>query len=207
MAADYCTIDNVTAFAQDDDMNTVTLGILIGAVSRAIDNVCHRSFSAVAASRPYDFEDATHIRLREDLASLTQVTTNAGQTLLASNFSLRPLNGPPYRYIKVKEGTGAFLQYTGSRDEAITVTGVWGRISVPADIKTAAIIWTANLYMTSDVRGLQGVSGDAMSAQIAQALETPPADTLPFLKPYRRITIAALGDGALGGRDGRIRLR
>ena len=105
----YCTVKEVREFNQDPDMDAGVLRLLVDPIAQAIDKYCRRTFDTATASRSYDMHDTKSIRLRDDLISLTSVTTNAGQTFTSAELTLRPKAGPPFARIEFKQGIGDYF--------------------------------------------------------------------------------------------------
>lgn len=191
----YCTADEVKTLNQDPDMDDAVLDLLIAPVCEGIDTYCRQSFEAVEASRLYDYAKARELRLREPLLELDEVTTNAGQTFDANDFILEPYSGPPFYKLKLK--ANQLFNWSGSAEQAITVTGTWGwSATVPAGVKTAAILWVSDLYATADTRGLTSIGGGGIKAALKQLKDGPSDDVKPFLAGHISIRIEALSNDA-----------
>lgn len=195
MTTDYTDLEAVRRFNLDDDMAEDLVTALITAVSRAIDKHCRRVFYTVTAGRVYDWEATNQLRLRDDLVSLTSVTTSAGQTLTTVELTVEPRSGPPYSRIRVKDGLGVSIRYATTRSEALTVTGVWGyKAAVPDLIALACQAWVSEIYAQADTRGMESMSGGGIRASMRKLEEGPPPDVKGWLSTFVKPTrIAVLG--------------
>lgn len=184
----YCTSASVKQALSDQDMSDTVLALLIPAVCSGIDKYCHRTFEPVTETRAYDLEDTRIVRLRDDLVSITSVTTNAEQTFTAADFLLEPRSGPPYRWLKLK--VGKTFYYSGTTEEAISITGAWGyKATVPTEVTLAAKLWAGILYNQMDVLGFESVNGGELSAKLVPLTDAPPAQILALISPLRHISI------------------
>ena len=184
----YCQPEEVRQFLADPTISTTTLLALIPGVCEGIDGWCHRSFTPVTKTRLYDYTDSRTVKLREDLVSISVVTTNAGQTFSDADFILEPGDNPPYRWIKLKYGK-SFL-YSGTREQAISITGSWGyQAEVPDSVILAVKIWTGILYNQLDAIGFSSLSGGELSAKLKELTNEPPADVQVHINRYRAIRI------------------
>jgi hypothetical protein len=71
---------------------------------------------------------AGRLRLDDDLLAVTAITNGDGTTLASSSYVLEPANLSPSSAVRLKSGSGARWQpgSDGSREQVISVTGVWG---------------------------------------------------------------------------------
>lgn len=192
----YCTAVEVKSMANDREMSDFVVDMLIDAVCAAIDRFCRRTFTTEVGARTLDYSSGDEIKLPIDLAALTSITTNAGQSFTANDCVLEPRLGPPFVKIVMKTEIGKYLQYSGTTREAITVTGTWGyKLTVPAEIKYVAISGVIDAYNRIDLRGLDGVSGSGIRANPSKLETSLPVDLQALLKSFRRIRIEALTDG------------
>lgn len=167
---------------------------LLSPVSRAIENYCHRTFFTADEDRSYDWPQDGYLRLRDSVVAVTQITTNAGQTLTASQLRLRPQAGPPYYEIHPKIELGYVFNYSVTPMDALTVTATWGyKASVPEEIELAAKTWIAEIYNHSDMRGLESTSGGAIQLKVTKLTKDPPDDVALLLNPFRKRQIWQAG--------------
>lgn len=192
----YCTVDDVLMMAADPDMNPVRVSMLIRTAAGVIDRYCRRTFTLSTGAKTVDFDSSDEIKLPAEMVELDSITTNAGQTFTISDCVLEPASGPPYNKIVMKSEVGKLLTYSGTDRAAITISGTWGyKPEVPAEIKYAAIALVIDGYNRSDLRGLDGVSGPGIRANVSKLDGTLPPDLLPYLNPYKRIRVEALRNG------------
>ena len=190
MAA-YCSLQDIRTFSRDPEIDAGIISLLVGPISEAIDRFCRRSFATIRDVRYYDYGDRT-IRLRHDLVELYEVTTSAGQSLDAADFTLGPRDSAPFQEISLKSSAGAFT-YADTPDKAIGVDALWGYgEEVPGPVKLAAIFWVMEIYAHSDTWGYRSVSGGGVEATLTEMVDAPPAPVQALLRPYRRVRIEAL---------------
>lgn len=188
----YCTAAEVKAFGRDSSMDDAVLILLIDTISESVDQYCRRSFVPVTAERQFDYGDGRTLRLDKELVSLTQITTNAGQTFLPASVRLEPTSGPPHRWIALINYSDQFL-YSGTQTNAITVSGVWGyKATVPNPIRLATIKWVLTEYNKADVQGFASIGAAGMNVGMTWAAEAaPPMEVQELLNAYRKRRIEA----------------
>lgn len=187
----YATTEEIKAFAQNPDMTDNVLYLLIGPVSEAIDAWCRRSFAPVTRSVALNYQASTLLRVEREIVSVTEITTNAGQTFTDADVVLEPTSGPPYRWIRMKGGRS--LQYVDDPLGAITVTGVWGYgLTVPARVQLACMTWVAKLYTLSDVQGVENVQGAGSRASFVTLPAEPPDDIKALLRGLQAVRVERL---------------
>jgi hypothetical protein len=77
--SNYCTASEIRDLADDQEVSAAVLGLIIPAVSRAIDRHCRRRFYAMTAAKlhDYDIDRPGTLRLIDELLSLTSVARQA----------------------------------------------------------------------------------------------------------------------------------
>ncbi len=103
----------------------------IEAAADDIDELCHRVFYPTAATRYFDWPASrygTSWRLWLDQHELISVATltAGGTTVAASDYLLRPDDGPPYTRVEINTGTSAVFASGDTPQRAIAITGVFG---------------------------------------------------------------------------------
>lgn len=183
----YCTMFDVQALAGGQELDPLTVEVLLEPVSEAIDRHCRRTFTATAGSRTFDATGTDTLRLDRELCSLTSIGID-GDTYAANAFALEPRSGPPYQWVRFKDRSGRF----GYQGDDVTVTGVWGYSpTVPKVVTLAASLWVLELHNTADVVGLTSVAGGGASYSLEKALDTPPSRVLALKLP-RRVVIGGV---------------
>lgn len=155
-AAELRTQGNYPSGSTDDGTE---LDRVADAVTRAIERYCGRQFNDAgsATARKYvpdtwnrvcvdDFSTTTGLVVKSDTGNDGNYTT----TISSSYYSPWPFNttvagqtGYPYREIRLHNGQQ--FVYHGHRP-TVEVTAQWGWAAVPADVKTAALIWAAKVF-------------------------------------------------------------
>lgn len=91
-----------------------------------IDRITRRHFWPEVATRTYDFKDDYELTLDDDLISLTTLTNGDSSEISSSDYYLYPNSGPPYAWIELDEGAATIFDYSTTRQQCISVAGVWG---------------------------------------------------------------------------------
>lgn len=191
MANEYCTVDDVVALVGDDDARRNALSTIITDVSRSIDRECRRVFFSVQDARLYDWPERGVLRLRDDLISVTSITTNAGQSLTASDVHLRPQGGPPF--FEIVPATGVTFQYETTPLDAITVLGTWGyQTTVPYPIRMAAKLWAADIYARAETPAMNKMSSGEINFMLIPAVDKPPAAAMTYIKKFIKRRVYAV---------------
>lgn len=188
----YCTVFDVQALAQGQELDPLAIEVLLEPVSQAIDRYCRRTFAAKAGSRFCPESGANTLRLPTELCGLTSIELADGDTVLPADVVLEPQSGPPYQWVRLKNRAARFGDGSGE----VTVTGLWGyATAAPAVVTLATALWVIELHNTADVMGFAGVSGGNGGYTLDNALSTPPARVLALGLPRRvRVEGAASGD-------------
>lgn len=211
----YITVDDVKTFGGlTGTTYDVRLALLIPAVEAAIESHCRRWFYAKTMTRQYDAQDyirtlygyipdshdARYVEHRSDkklwldadLIGVTTLLNGNGLEIPTSEIILYPLQGPPYRWIEIKEHSNYSFTYTNTPQAAYSVTGSWGdtRASSLELVKTACKAWT--MMMVNDDFG-QGISsksiGDfSVSYDTQQNIQSLP-DGQQVLRPPRDVAL------------------
>lgn len=190
--SNYCTSSEIRDLADDQELSAAVLGLIIPAVSRAIDRHCRRRFYAttVAKLHDYDIDRPGTIRLIDELLSLTSVTTSAGDSFTATDFSVEPVTAP---YARLILKPNRVLSYEDTPKQAITVTGSWGYSStVPEEVAIVAKLWTLMLYRKMDLIGVDTARIAGVSLQIPTLTDKLPEELAGWLKPLVKHRIGAV---------------
>jgi hypothetical protein len=201
---DYTTRANVKIVGRigaDDTSNDDWIDYFIPIVSRMVDDHCHRHFYAITESRTFDFQGYWKMWLRGDLHSITSITCNDGTILSNSpttQLFLRPVNGPPYRWVEINRAIGVGFRYLTTPQNALSVSGVWGYLTKAgaqyAQIGLAVDAWMSYLLVAGDNRGLRSETIGDHTKSFGSTFESlekgPPNEVANILKHfvYRDIT-------------------
>ncbi len=171
-----------------DATDDTVLGAVLEAVSRGIDNHCHRFFYQTAAGTVrYYTPVAAHEVLIDDCVALTAVATDADgdrtyeDTWAATDYDLLPENAgstDPYTYIATApDGDYRFPRVR----KGLKLTGTWGWPAVPAPVKEACLIQAARVFKRKDAPF--GIAGSPEMGQMRIGRLDP--DVLWLLDVYR----------------------
>jgi hypothetical protein len=103
----------------------------IEAASRSIEGVLHRRFYPQTATRTFDWPGGTYSRPwrlwlnQHELVSVTTLTAG-GTTIAASDYFLRPDDGPPFTHVEIDLDSSAAFQAGDTHQRAISIVGVFG---------------------------------------------------------------------------------
>lgn len=164
---------------------------LLEQVSRNIESHCGRRFDARLETRIFDYPlppssryrfgsytaddfvammsaaadtNAGRLRLDDDLLTATTITNGDGTEVSASYYVLEPANNTPAHAIRLKSGSGVrwLPGSDGSREQVISVAGVWGYhldyarawVNSGDTVQDAPLSTAATSLSVSDVNGL-----------------------------------------------------
>lgn len=162
---------------------------VITAVSREIDNYCHRRFWKNTANEVRYFTAAWgNLLFCGDVVSITGVATDdAGDrlyatTLATTDYDLEPYNavldGLPYDRMRITP-TSSHSFLTSQRGNKLT--GIFGWPSVPQEVNEACLIQCIRLFKRKDAPF--GVVGSAEMGQLVMLTKLDP-DVKLLLEPY-----------------------
>jgi hypothetical protein len=149
----YCTREAVKSALDSAETarNNAAVDRAIAATTDQIYGLTHRSFYPLFATRYFDgpaVQLSDPIRLwldRHDLVSATTVVVD-GVTLSASDYLLRPDDGPPYNRVEIDVDSSASWV---SEQRGIAITGTWGwEDSAPAGALAGAMASTTTTSVT-----------------------------------------------------------
>ncbi len=110
-----------------------------------IDHRTKRHFYPRVATRKYDFPGSLDcLWLDEELISLTTLTNGDSTEITSTYYKLYPYSGPPYWYIELDESQGVIFQYSTTRQQCISVAGVWGYDEITVASGATCSAYTAN---------------------------------------------------------------
>lgn len=118
--------------AKPTTRNVAQIGRALESASRDVEDLCHRKFFPVAATRYFDWpsrQGGTPWVLRLDDQELISVSalTSGGTALTADEYNLEPVNsGPPYNRVEVNLGGNGSFGGGNTAQRSIAVTGLFG---------------------------------------------------------------------------------
>lgn len=140
------------------------------AVSREIEDWCHRQFNQATAATTRIFEPTgPHLTVVDDFfttSGLVIASDDNGDgvfetTWVAADYELRPLNGvrnglPGWPFWQIK-AVGLSKCFHSTRNANVQVTAQWGWTAIPDPVKEAALMLAADTFQTKDSRfGIAG---------------------------------------------------
>lgn len=159
----YLSVEQVKRYlrneqgATDDDIITE----MLDAASGAIDDYCHRTFTAaaaVASARSF-VPSGDQVLNIYDCTTITSITEN-GTTVATASWQAEPVNSldgagrtVPYSRVRRIDGTGWHQLSAYPGKASISVTATWGWASTPAAVKSACRIITSELIDERNKRG------------------------------------------------------
>lgn len=175
-APDYITTEEVKSFVKiADSIDDAEIGLIPGAVSRAIDDHCNRQFGKVdtAVQRFYTPRwssfHCSYVADVDDLFDLTGLP--AGITAYPRN---AVADGKPYTRLVYADGTA----------DEVGLTLAWGWPSVPDAVKVAARLQASRLVTRRD--SPYGVAGSPDSGTEVRLLARLDPDVKTTLSAYVR---------------------
>lgn len=185
----YCTLDdlkhtNALNIDSSDSNSDDFLEAIIEAVSRLIDNKCHRVFYADSDDVVRYFTARTSTDLFvNDIASpssdvTVEIDTNGDgtydNTLASTDFILEPYNaeldGEPYQKITISDN-GQFL-FPAKVKKGVKVTAKWGWQSVPTPIQKGCLLQSERVFK----RYSTPLGSESMTALGKMTLSIPSLD-------------------------------
>jgi hypothetical protein len=162
---------------------------VITAVSRQIDEYCHRRFWKNTVNEVRYFTAAWgNLLFCDDIVSVTAVATDDdgdrtySTSLAATDYDLEPYNavldGIPYNRLRITPNSSeAFL--TSQRGNKLT--GIFGWPSIPAQVNEACLIQSIRLFKRKDAPF--GVMGTGEMGQVIAITSLDP-DVKMLLEPF-----------------------
>ena len=193
----YCTLAELKEVLRiSDTVDDTMLESRIAEASRVIDNHCDRRFYADATATARIFQaNADDLVFVDDISTTTGLvvkTDSSGDgtyatTLTGSQFQSEPLNAAAKGLPITRIGAtipGTFP--TRATPAGIEVTAKWGWPTVPAPIRSAAVLLAGRLVKRGD--SLLGVAGFGDLGAITVRAIDP--DVERMLRPYRNAVVA-----------------
>jgi len=162
----------------------------LNAAQAQVDRYTHRTFEAsTTAARYFDAiedVDGRTLYIDGDLAGIDSVTNGDGTALTSTSYVTTPVNGTPYRQIRIRSGSSNAWTYNTEPENAITVVGYWAySTAAPADIQQATLRLANYMYAQKDAGTFDvTVYPEAGAITVPQGL---PRDVQEMLAPYRKI--------------------
>jgi hypothetical protein len=154
----YATREEVKAAADIAEPAYVNARVdrAIEAASRAVDKLCHRVFYPELRTMTWDWpnqQGARSWRLWLDANELISITTltSGGTALSASDYLLRPDNGPPYRRVEIDISSTQAFDNDDTHQRAISITGLYGYNDITETAGTLAAAIESTTTTTVDV--------------------------------------------------------
>ena len=190
----YTTLNDVKAALNlEDSIDNAALEMAIATASRQIDDYCGRFFYkdgtvGVPATRYYTPQDFYTVTV-DDFVSLSEIATDDNfdqlyQTIwTASDRMFEPVNNPSRGWPRSRIlAVGAYV-FPANLPQSVRLKGIFGWSSVPYEVKTAAKIQSARLFLRN--QSPFGIAGntDMGTVRLAAKLD---ADVEALLRPMRK---------------------
>lgn len=201
----YATVQalkSALSIPSTDTVDELELHAACFAASRSLEQYCQRVFyrSATGTARKFIADNLYFLTFADtdtftgDLVSLSTLKTDAGgdgtfeTTWASTDYELGPVNnsaGPETKPYTTLEAIGSRtfpIPYgRGASRYRVEATGVWGWASVPAGIKTAALMLAKDTFKSKDTLG--GVAGFGEFGVVRLRQDPQLAS---YANPYRR---------------------
>ena len=200
---DLCTLSEARAFLELPTADTARDNLItttIAAVSKAIQQYTQRElYPAGSATRVFKLPIGQYTLALTpfDLRSVTSLTFHADEialVLTAADYQTHPVTNPDgmYSAVQFSNQVGNLWNSDSARYfgfSRVTITGTWGPVAIPVDVKQACVVSVA-AAMRRDIVNLD--LGDVLSDPRELGPDRPtnyalPAAALRLLGPYRRV--------------------
>ena len=190
----YTTLNEVkSALNLDDSMENGGIELAIATASRMIDDYCGRFFYQdgtvlAPATRYYSPQDFYTVSV-DDFVSLSEIATDDNFDQLyntvweADDSMFEPVNNPSRGWPRNRIlAVGAYV-FPANLPQSVRLKGIFGWPSVPYEVKTAAKIQSARLFLRN--QSPFGIAGntDMGTVRLAAKLD---ADVEALLRPMRK---------------------
>ena len=190
----YVTLNEVKdALNLEDSIDNAGIELAIATASRMIDDYCGRFFyqdgtSIAPATRYYTPQDFYTVTV-DDFVSLSEIATDDNfdqlyQTVwTATDAMFEPVNNPSRGWPRSRIlAVGAYV-FPANLPQSVRLKGIFGWSSVPYEVKTAAKIQSARLFLRN--QSPFGIAGntDMGTVRLAAKLD---ADVEALLRPMRK---------------------
>lgn len=196
----YATLANFLAlpeFDKEKPKDDVFVERLIEQCSREFDGDTGHWFYSHAATRRYDAPRGRCLELDAPLLTVTSVTNGDNTNIPATEYNLRPLNGPHYTEIVLKKSSAYVWELSsGGDDEGVVyVAGTWGYVNRTAtDPESMAAILNSKAAVLSLALAIYkrryGVGTDGVATVTGAGVVITPRDKSPeylaIVERYRR---------------------
>lgn len=190
----YTTLNEVkSALNLDDSMENAGIELAIATASRMIDDYCGRFFYQdgtllAPATRYYTPQDFYTVAV-DDFVSLSEIATDDNfdqlyQTIwTASDSMFEPVNNPSRGWPRNRILAVGSYVFPANLPQSLRLKGIFGWSSVPYEVKTAAKIQSARLFLRN--QSPFGIAGntDMGTVRLAAKLD---ADVEALLRPMRK---------------------
>ena len=190
----YTTLNEVkSALNLDDSMENAGIELAIATASRMIDDYCGRFFyqdgtALVPATRYYTPQDFYTVAV-DDFVSLSEIATDDnfdqtyGTVWGATDAMFEPVNNPSRGWPRNRILAVGSYVFPANLPQSIRLKGIFGWSSVPYEVKTAAKIQSARLFLRN--QSPFGIAGntDLGTVRLAAKLD---ADVEALLRPMRK---------------------
>ncbi len=194
----YITITELKAalgIASADTADDAALTLAADAASRMVDKHTNRRFSkdAAAVERFYpvpkgairlDIDDLTGDN--DPLTASTEPVLKVPTGETPADFILMPANAPangePYTHLVTVDPVSGVATFQAITNSAVSVTGIFGWPSVPAEVKQAALIQALRLVQRR--HSPYGIAGSPEAGSEMRLLSRLDPDVEALVRPY-----------------------
>lgn len=203
----YCTREDVQRALSLADApqlnNRIDQAVMAGA--RQAEGLLHRKFHPLTTTRSFDQPSATNLWLyqHELAAAPTSITSGGVAMTVGTDVFLRPIDGPPYRWLEVSYGGTVFWQSQSTPQNAIVITGEYHYPTVNTVVGTLASSPTSSspsvLLSDSSMVGVGSlILVDTERMQVSEkAMTTTGATVTADPTSAKSATTLAVSSGAL----------
>lgn len=150
----YTNVVDVCRYIQQPDPGEelkAAIAMLIDPVSRRIDQHCRQTFYGVTKTKLFDYQDRKRLWFHEPLLSITTFLNGNGTAFTPDQYFLYPTRGTAKYYIDINTQRGIYFYWSGTPQQCISLTGVWGRsLTAPTVVQLAAQMFIAYLLQRGE---------------------------------------------------------
>lgn len=187
----YTNVVDVLRYMQQPDPGEdvkAAIAMLIEPISRRIDEHCRQTFYGITKTKRFDYQDRKRLWLNEPLLSITSFVNGNGTAFTSDQYFLYPTVGVAKHWIDINIQHGIYFQWSGTPQQCISLTGVWGKsLTAPSGIQIATAAWISRFLQIGNNAGVQSKSIGAFSVSYATdqvAAAEIPGEVKDMLKPW-----------------------
>lgn len=192
----FATVDELKAhldLVTAGEVNDALLGVILNGTANAVQQYTRRKFvpeqidTEPMVAKTFSTRGKGVIDL-PDLRTPGTVTLNSA-ALNTDEYVLMGNDGEPYIWLDLGRAWGYQHAYLAQPND-LTITGRWGFLQVPAEVKLATLQWAARVYRERDAAFADTVTGP--EGATFSYFRNVPGFVKQMLDPYRRPRFARL---------------